>query len=69
MSAIIENVNRKEVKSFFPICNDCKNHLKGLKCKAFNEIPEIILFGKNDHSKPLKNQKNKVIFESKITLS
>jgi hypothetical protein len=36
-----------------------------LKCAAFPDgIPEVILLGKNNHSKPLKNQKNNIIFMS-----
>jgi hypothetical protein len=33
-------------------------------CKAFPKgIPKKIIFGKSDHSKPLKDQKNKIVFE------
>lgn len=46
-----------------PICNMCKNHFNGLKCKAFEIIPDEIIFGDNDHTKPLPNQKNDIIFE------
>ena len=46
-----------------PKCNNCANKLKGLKCKAFDIIPDIILFGDNDHSKPLPNQDNDIVFE------
>ena len=47
------------------ICNDCKNFIKGegLKCKAFERIPNEIISGINDHSKPLTNQVNNVVFE------
>lgn len=48
-----------------PICHDCKNYLGELKCAAFPEgIPEIILNGENDHSEPLKDQENDIVFES-----
>lgn len=47
----------------FPICNSCRNYIKELKCKAFNVIPDEILFGENDHSKPLPEQDNNIVFE------
>ena len=49
-----------------PICFRCKNYNgeSSYKCKAFPKgIPDEILLGENDHSKPLKNQKNDIIFE------
>ena len=48
------------------ICEKC-NHFTPLKggCKAFNDIPNEILSGENDHSKPLKDQKNEIVFEPK----
>lgn len=49
----------------FVICINCKHYIKGTKCKAFDQIPEIILFGKDDHSKPLPEQKNNIVFEPK----
>jgi len=48
-----------------PICNTCVHHVEGLTCKAFDVIPDSILFGDNNHSKPLKNQKNKLVYEKK----
>ena len=50
-------------KMNFPICIGCKFYLKGEKCRAFNKIPDEILMGENNHSKPLPNQKNKITFE------
>lgn len=48
------------------ICIDCKYLLKGLICRAFpNGIPDEIISGENDHSKPLPEQKNDVVFEPK----
>jgi hypothetical protein len=48
----------------FVICFNCKNYLKKATCKAFpNGIPEEILLGRNDHSKPLPDQKNTIVFE------
>jgi len=33
-------------------------------CKAFPDgIPDEILFGENDHKKPLPEQKNKIVFK------
>ena len=63
MSEFVEEPSKEEIKRMFPICNNCKNHIGDLKCKAFNIIPNEILFGKNDHSKPLKGQENDIIFE------
>lgn len=46
------------------LCNRCIHYLGDLKCAAFPKgIPDEILEGKNDHSKPLKGQKNKIVFE------
>ena len=64
MSAINEELGKKELMQMSPICNNCKNYIKDLKCKAFNIIPDDILFYENDHSKPLPNQDNNVIFEA-----
>ena len=51
---------------FAPVCNECKNFTPGtLSCKAFSRIPDEILDGKNDHSKPLTNQNNNIVFEQK----
>tara|TARA_R110000868_G_C10656262_1_gene745408 strand:+ start:591 stop:767 length:177 start_codon:yes stop_codon:yes gene_type:complete len=46
------------------VCFNCKNYIKDFKCMAFpNGIPEEILVGENDHSEPLPNQENNIIFE------
>lgn len=51
------------------ICNGCKHYLRkepGATCRAFMEgIPKEILIGKNNHSIPLDNQKNAIVFEPK----
>jgi hypothetical protein len=60
MSAITEE-NIKPNKQ--PICNNCKNHIKGLKCRAFEIIPDEIIFNEIKHIKPLKRQGNAVVFE------
>lgn len=45
------------------ICEKCK-HFKPISggCEAFNEIPKKIIMT-NKHSKPLPDQKNKIVFE------
>ena len=53
-----------------PICKDCKhfreNEFDLLGCNAFpNGIPDAILQGFNDHSKPLPEQDNDIVFEEK----
>tara|TARA_R110001606_G_C15234854_1_gene635519 strand:- start:44 stop:232 length:189 start_codon:yes stop_codon:yes gene_type:complete len=45
-------------------CINCRNYLGDLSCMAFDEIPDEILSGKNEHNKPLPNQKNDIVFES-----
>ena len=45
-------------------CLYCKHLGKNKLCKAFPEgIPEEILTGKNNHSKPLPKQDNEIVFE------
>lgn len=44
-------------------CIMCINYIEGNKCKAFNEIPIEIIEGTIDHSEPLPNQGNDIIFE------
>tara|TARA_R110000803_G_scaffold34289_3_gene74916 strand:+ start:753 stop:908 length:156 start_codon:yes stop_codon:yes gene_type:complete len=44
-------------------CMNCKNHILGKECNAFKIIPDEIWEGKNDHSKPLENQGNDIVFE------
>jgi hypothetical protein len=51
-----------------PVCLMCKHYLGGWRCKAFNEIPMSILRGENDHSTPLPNQGNDIVFEEKRTV-
>lgn len=45
-------------------CILCKNYLGDLTCIAFDKIPNEILTGTNNHSKPTKNQENDIVFES-----
>jgi hypothetical protein len=50
-----------------PICFKCKHFdIETSKCPAFKgDIPDEILSGENDHSIPLFEQKNKIVFEPK----
>ncbi|HEV8079563.1 MAG TPA: hypothetical protein VGP43_02540 [Chitinophagaceae bacterium] len=46
------------------LCNICKNYLGDLKCQAFPQgIPEQILNGENNHTEPLSDQDNEIVFE------
>lgn len=52
-----------------PICLECKHFdresFDGMFCTAFPEgIPEQIIAGLNDHSKPLPEQDNNIVFET-----
>ena len=47
------------------VCYRCKNYrrFKG-GCLAFpKQIPDVIISGENEHSQPLKGQRNKIVFE------
>lgn len=48
-----------------PICFKCRHfNIDKSVCKAFpKEIPFEILNGENNHSKPLANQDNDIVFE------
>lgn len=50
-----------------PICFDCKHYdINSGTCAAFPvEIPDDIYLGDNDHSKPLPEQGNEIVFEKK----
>lgn len=44
-------------------CHKCTHYLGGLTCRAFEgQIPDEILRGDNDHSKPLNRQGNSFVF-------
>lgn len=49
-----------------PICNSCRHHLGGFKCRAFDEIPDIILDGHNLHTSILPEQENDIVYDPKI---
>ena len=50
-----------------PICFLCIHYnIEDAICDAFpNEIPDEISGGDNDHSKPLPNQGNNIVFQAK----
>ena len=49
------------------ICINCKHYnIDKNNCQAFkNGIPEIIWVGSDDHSSPLPDQENDIVFEPK----
>lgn len=50
-------------------CVKCKHYLADDKCAAFPEgIPEVIINLENDHSMPLPNQVNNIVFEEEVKL-
>jgi len=55
-----------------PVCEKCRNffhELPAYKCKAFpNGIPDEITENGNKHKKPLKDQKNEIVFEERIII-
>lgn len=53
---------------YTPICNSCKHYIEGLTCDAFSIIPDEIIEGKNDHSKPLPGQDNNIVYEKIIEM-
>lgn len=59
MSAIFEdNVPFIRIR-----CLDCKHYIGDFQCKAFNNIPDEVIFGENNHSKIIAGQKGDYIFE------
>lgn len=47
-------------------CNNCKHYLGNFKCSAFPDgIDSSILEDGAEHFKPVKGQKNKIVFEKK----
>ena len=46
-----------------PICNSCRNHTYGTACRAFDIIPDAIIFGDVGHDRPLPGQMNTVVYE------
>ena len=64
MTLFIEGKAYDTVNTFTqPICNYCKYYNQDGTCQAFPErIPDEILEGKNNHSRPLPEQQNTIIF-------
>ena len=58
-----ESIN--EATQDFPHCNECKHHIDGLKCKAFDEIPLAILAGEDKHLVRINGQTGDFVFEKK----
>lgn len=50
-----------------PICFNCKHfNLEESTCPAFDgDIPDEIIFGDNDHTKPIDGQNGKIVYEKK----
>ena len=45
-------------------CYMCKHRIQENTCEAFPAgIPEEILTGENDHTKPLPDQENDIVYE------
>jgi len=45
-------------------CLKCKHFNQfGIGCKAFDDIPENVVNGMNKHTKPIKGQRGKYVFE------
>lgn len=58
--------DRNEIyKVYLSKCTICKHfEYSKFKCLAFQDgIPDEILSGDNNHTKPLPNQKNDIVFE------
>ena len=45
------------------ICNNCKHKQDGIKCKAFDIIPDDIIFGTTKHNSIIDGQNGDYIYE------
>jgi hypothetical protein len=65
---LINILKNKKMQAVNLVCFRCKNFRRFLGgCLAFpNGIPDEITSGFNQHSKPLKGQKNKIVFEQMV---
>lgn len=61
-----KTIDEKMDASMLPICNTCQHHIKGMKCKAFDVIPDEIIFGKNKHTKTIKEQHGTYTYTKKV---
>lgn len=53
MSISLSNSDERDI--YIPQCNKCVNYIVDGRCNAFNKIiPEKILTGEHDHTKPFK---------------
>ena len=59
MSDIVSDVNTFSE----PVCNNCQHYEGFGVCKAFLDIPDDIIDGKNNHSKIIKGQIGDFIFK------
>jgi len=47
------------------ICHECEHYIGGYSCFAFpDSIPDEIVKGQNNHSEPLSEQGNEIVFET-----
>lgn len=44
------------------ICNNCMNYIEDGKCSAFPEGIPFVIYETNDHSKPLPEQENNIVY-------
>lgn len=64
--SIIERWESDKNSQLITVCINCKHYEGNFKCRAFPErIPAEIVNGSNDHSKPLPDQENDIVFKSK----
>ena len=61
----MSNIAGKGEKIFPIICNQCKHHISGVKCKAFDIIPDKIILGESKHTKVYLEQKGDFTFTKK----
>ena len=59
----------EDEQSVFPLCNSCKYHEYGLKCRAFDIIPDSILGNDIKHDSVIPGQKESVVYEEKEMIS
>lgn len=64
MSAINETIGEVTEYMFTPKCCGCKHYLKHLSCKAFDIIPDNIVFNEIEHSVVIDGQKGDFVYAS-----